>query len=320
MAVKTAYVMFQGQKITAILNEETGLYEATVTAPAESSWSQANHVYLAEVHAEDDAGNAASVDSTDKTYGDQLKIRVLEKTKPTVVIASPTAGSVLGANTQTIDIRFKDEGGSGLNEGSIVFKVNGTAVPLKAGDADGYTLSDSGKDPYIGYRALTYVAKNLPDGSNTIEFTVTDNDGNVSDTAKTTFIISTAAPTLDVTTPTDNLLTNSAKLTVSGTAAPGSENVTLATVTVNGTEVTVGEGGAFSTEVTLTEGTNTITVVATDSLGKATTVTRTVTLDTKAPVITDIVTTPTTVDSGKTFKITFKVVDADPNAGADTGE
>lgn len=310
MAVKTAYVMFQGQKITAILNESTGLYEASVTAPAESSWSQANHVYLAEVHAEDTAGNTASVTSTDETYGNQLKIRVLEKSKPTVTIVSPTAGSVLGANTQKIDIRFKDFGGSGLNEASIVFKVNGTVVPLKSGNTDGYTLSDSGSAEWAGYRALTYNATNLPDGSNTVEFNVTDNDGNVSDTAKTTFIISTAAPTLDVKTPTDNLITNSAKLMVSGTAAPGSKNVTLSTVTINGTKATIGENGAFSSEITLTEGTNTIIVVATDSLGKSTTVTRTVTLDTKAPVITDIVTTPTTVDSGKTFKITFKVVDA----------
>lgn len=38
--------------------------------------------------------------------------------------------------------------------------------------------------------------------------------------------------------------------------------------------------------------------------------TRHVTLDTKIPIITDVVAEATTVDSGGTIKITFKVTDA----------
>lgn len=306
MAVKTAYVMFNGTKVAATLNEETGNYEATITAPAESSWSQPDHVYLAEVHAEDNAGNAAVVDSTSDDYGDQLKIRVLEKTKPTAQITKPTEGSVLGANEQDIVLVVKDAGGSGLNLTTVVFNVNGKAVA-----ADTLTWTD-GED---GAKTTTYHATGLTDGNNTVDLTVTDNDGNVSDKATVNFIISTAAPTLNITSPVDKLITNYPGATVSGTAAAGSDSVTLASVTVNGAKVTVNQDGTFTTNVALNEGDNTITVVATDSLGKATTVTRTVTLDSTVPVITDVVTEPLTVDSGKTFKITFKVTDAAADAG-----
>lgn len=307
MAVKTAYIMFQGQKVAAVLNEDTGNYEATITAPAESSWSQPDHVFLAEVHAEDTAGNAAVVDSTSADYGDQLKIRVLEKTKPTAKITAPTEGSVLGSNEQDITLELQDAGGSGLNLTTVVFNINGTAVA-----ADALTWSAPDKD---GKVTATYHATALSDGNNTIDLTVTDNDGNVSDKATVNFIISTAAPTLNVTTPADNLVTNYPAVTVAGTAAAGSDAVTLASVTVNGSKVTVADDGSFSLDVALNEGDNTITVVATDSLGKNTTVTRHVTLDSTVPVITDVVTTPTTVDSGKTFKITFKVTDAASDTG-----
>ena len=98
-----------------------------------------------------------------------------------------------------------------------------------------------------------------------------------------------------------------AKEEIDNTLFTGSNS--FVTVKVNGTAVTVDASGNFSTTVTLTEGSNTITVVATDSAGKATTVTRKVTLDTKAPTITDVSITPNPVDGGKTFVIAVSVTD-----------
>ncbi len=299
MAVKTAYVMFNSQKYVATYSEETQTWSVEITAPSQSSWNQANHVFLAEIHAEDMAGNTTTMGSDNATYGDQLKIRVLEKTKPTAKITSPTEGSVLGASTQNIVMELQDSGGSGLNMSSVVFKLNGTKVTT------GLTWSD-GAD---GKKTCTYQATGLSDGANKVELQVSDNDGNVSTVATVNFIISTAAPTLNLTSPVNNLITNQNKVTVAGTAAAGSENVTLAEVTVNGEKATVGAGGNFSKEVTLTEGSNTITVIAKDNIGKTTTVTRKVTLDTKAPVITDVVAEATTVDAGGRIRITFKVTD-----------
>ena len=123
------------------------------------------------------------------------------------------------------------------------------------------------------------------------------------------FVISTSAPTLNVTSPTEGLLTNSNKVTVAGTAAAGSDAVTLLSVKINGETVSVGSGGAFSKEIALSEGANTITVVAEDSIGKTTTVTRHVTVDTQAPIISDVEAEATTVDANGTIHLTFKVTD-----------
>lgn len=298
MAVKQAYVMLNGQKTIATYDSATKLWTAETNAPNQSSWSQPNHVFTAEIHAEDTAGNSTVMDSSDTTYGSQLKFRVLEKTKPTVTIVSPTQGSVLGASTQDIKLELLDSGGSGLNMSTVSFKLNGKAITnLTWTDGTG------------GKKTCTYKATGLSDGQNTIELQVSDNDGNTSAKATVTFVISTAAPTLNVTSPANNLITNSNKVMVSGSAAAGSDAVTLAEVTINGTKVTVGTGGSFQKEVALTEGQNTITIVAKDSLGKTTTVTRTVTLDTKAPVITDVQAELTTVDAGGRIRITFKVSD-----------
>lgn len=299
MAVKQAYAMLNGVKMLATYDSETKLWTVEGNAPAASSWSQPGHVYNMTLHAEDTAGNTTSMTSSDATYGAQLKFRVLEKTKPTATIVSPTAGSVLGASSQNIVMELQDQGGSGLNMASVVFKLNGTAI------TSGLTWTDGEN----GKKTCTYKASGLSDGSNRIELQVSDNDGNVSTMATVNFVISTAAPTLNVTSPADNLITNSSKVTVAGTAAAGSDAVTLAQVTINGAAVTVGSGGAFSKEITLAEGANTITIVAKDNLGKTTTVTRKVTLDTKAPVITDVVADATTVDASGRIRVTFKVTD-----------
>lgn len=296
--ITRAYAVYKNQQYNASYSSATQEWSVDIPSGSESSYSQDNHTYPIELHAFDAAGNETIMYATDDTYGDQLNIRVLEKTKPVATIVSPTQGSVLGSATQDIKLELSDAGGSGLNMTSVVFKINNIQVTT------GLSWTDQG-----GKKVCTYHATNLSDGSNSVSLQVTDNDGNVSDVATASFVISTSAPTLNVTSPADNLLTNSNKVTVSGTAAPGSDAVTLASVKINGTTVTVGAGGAFSKEITLQEGENTIAIVAEDSIGKTTTVTRHVTVDTKAPIISDVEAEATTVDANSTIHLTFKVMD-----------
>lgn len=223
---------YKGSRYNATYSEETQSWDVDIPAGAESSYGQPNHTYPITLHAKDAAGNETVMYSTDPTYGDQLNIRVLEKTKPTATIVSPTQGSVLGSATQDIVMELQDAGGSGLNMASVVFKVNNAQV------SSGLTWSD-GAD---GKKTCTYHATNLSDGSNSVSLQVTDNDGNVSDVATVSFVISTQAPTLNVTSPTENLLTNSKQVTVSGTAAAGSDAVTLSEVTINGEPADIGGG------------------------------------------------------------------------------
>jgi hypothetical protein len=95
------------------------------------------------------------------------------------------------------------------------------------------------------------------------------------------------APTLTLSTLSDGAITKNATLNISGTV---SDTNGVASLTINNGTVTI-TNGTFSHAATLQAGPNTITTVATDTLGNKTTDIRTITLDTTA-------TTQTTLKTG----------------------
>lgn len=127
-----------------------------------------------------------------------------------------------------------------------------------------------------------------------------------------TFKVDTVPPTLSVTSPTNNLITNTAALTITGTTNDVTSSPVTVKITLNSTDqgaVTVESSGAFSKAVTLASGVNTIVITATDRAGKASSVTRTVTLDTGAPVFNSVTITPNPVNAGQTYIISVDVTD-----------
>ena len=72
MSVKTVQAIINGQTYTLTLNNDTGKYEATVTAPAKSSYNQSGHYYPVTVKATDDAGNVTTKDAVDSVLGQFL--------------------------------------------------------------------------------------------------------------------------------------------------------------------------------------------------------------------------------------------------------
>lgn len=297
MAVKTVKYTFQGQVYNLTYNADTGKYEATVTAPATSSYSQTDHKYGGTVAAEDDAGNVTTVNETHSTLGESLKIRVLEKAAPVIAITYPTASAFITNAKPKITFKVTDSD-SGVNQNTIKLSVDGTEV----------TAANVTKAAVTGGYECSYTpASALADGEHTITVNASDNDGNAATAKSAKFTIDTVPPTLSVTAPTEGLITNKEKLTVTGTTNDTTSKPV--TVKVNGQAATVNTDGTFSKEITLTAGDNTITVVATDKAGKTTTVTRHVKLDTGAPVIQSITLTPNPVDCGKTFIIAVEVTD-----------
>lgn len=297
MSIKSVVAKINGQSYTLTLNSSTGKYEATITAPSKSSYTQSGHYYPVTVVATDTAGNSTTKDASDATLGSSLQLKVKEKVAPTIAITAPTSGATIINNKPTITWTVTDAD-SGVNPDTISIKIDsGSAV------TSGITKTASGN----GYVCSYTPSSALADGSHTITVNASDYDGNAAAATTSTFKVDTTPPTLSVTSPTDNLITNNATLTVSGTT----NDVTSSpvTLTVNGKSVTVGSNGAFSTTVTLATGSNTITVIATDSAGKSTTITRNVTLDTTAPVIKSVTLTPNPVDAGKTFVIAVEVTD-----------
>ena len=294
MAVKTVQYIFNGQTYNLTYNSTTKKYEATVTAPSKSSYNQTDHVLGGTIKATDQAGNVTTVDQTHSTLGTSLKLRVKEKVAPVISITAPSSGAYITNTTPTIEFTVTDED-SGVSSETIAVTIDGTAI------------SSVTKTAITGGYKCTCTPEALKDGAHTISVTASDNDGNAASAKPSSFTVDTVPPTLSVTAPAEGLITKKSTVTVTGKTDDATSKPV--TVTVNGTAVTVGTDGAFSKDVTLANGSNTITIIAKDKAGKTTTVTRTVTLDTAAPVIKSITLTPNPVDCGKTFVIAVEVTD-----------
>ena len=225
------------------------------------------------------------------TFGSSLLLRVLEKVAPTLAFTYPTAGAYITNATPVIKFKVTNND-SGVNPDTIVIKVDGTKV----------TTAFTKTTITGGYECSYTPGTALADGAHTISIEASDFDGNAATAKTVTFTIDTIPPTLSVTAPTDGLITNKSTVTVTGKTDDATSKPV--TVTVNGTAVTVGTDGAFSRKMFhLPMVLIPITIIAKDKAGKTTTVTRTVTLDTVAPVIKSISLTPNPVDCGKTFVI-----------------
>jgi Glucodextranase, domain B len=181
---------------------------------------------------------------------------IVDSTPESVAITSPVTGS--SVSTPSIVVTGTAEIGSTL-------VVNGYPVALGTGGAFSVELP-------------------LAEGLNTITATATDPAGNTA-SASVTVTLDTVPPPLNLSSPTAGYA-NRSDVAVSGSTEPG------ATVTVDGTPVTVTGAGTFTTTLTLSDGTHTIVAVATDAAGNTATVSVQVTVDTAPETL--AITSPTT--------------------------
>lgn len=302
MSVKTVTAVINGQTYTLTKNNGTGKYEATITAPSKSSYNQSGHYYNVQVKATDEAGNTTTKDASDSNLGNSLQLRVKEKVAPVIVITYPSASAYITNNKPTFTWKVTDED-SGVNAATIGITIDGN--PKVTSGIKTTVVSG-------GYECSYTPAKSLQDGNHTVKFDASDNDGNAATTKSVTFKIDTVPPTLSVTAPVDGFITNSASVNVTGRTNDATSSPVTLTIKLNSGSaepVTVSPDGAFRKVLTLAAGSNTIVVTATDSAGKVSSITRTVILDTVAPVIKAVTLTPNPVDAGKTFIISVDVTD-----------
>lgn len=305
MAISTVKVNINGQDYTLTYNSVSGKYEGTITAPSTTSYNQPSNKYGVTITATDDAGNTTVKDRTDSTLGSSLQLRVLEKDKPTISLSSPSSGARVTTATPKIQFSLRDTG-SGINISTLDFKIDaGTKITNTSSGM--VCTSVTG-----GYDCVYTPPTAISEGTHTITISITDNDGNVSQLLSSGFTIDTVPPALNITSPSVGLVTNKASLTITGTTNDSTSSPTTVVIKLNDVSqgtVTVGGDGAFTKTITLTEGTNTLKIIATDSAGLSTEITRTVTLNTSAPTISGITLTPNPVDCGATFVVTVTVTD-----------
>jgi hypothetical protein len=215
----------------------------------------AEGTHTATVSVGDRAGNAAQAAVGFTT----------DSVPPALAITTPSDPIVYGTLPE-IDLAFADA-------------TTGTAFKTLSVSLDGRDLTAScSVDP----ASATCSPGALAFGSHTLVATVRDVVGN-SATATATFQLADQdPPTVAIATPNDGSLVNTPTLQVTGSA---SDDGAIAQITVNGAVTPLIDGG-FQATVGLTEGANEIRVAATDTSGKQTLATVTVTLDTTAPVLT----------------------------------
>ncbi len=269
--------------------------------------------YLCKVTVTDLAGNVTTVtgNATGNVLEKALALAVKETTKPMVTLSSPSNGAYVTTSVPTFVWTVADSG-SGVKSSTI--NIDGTGAV--AG-----TTTDTG----FASRSYTYTPTSaLADGVHKIVLSGTDYDGNTTTLAETNFRIDTVPPELNISSmgaaqhatgyTGDNYLTNKNSITLSGTCSDAN-GVTLMikdstmNKTYKGSEILV-SGKNWSCTVSCANNTRHVfTITATDGYGRATTLTRNVTCDTVAPVISSIQLTPNPVNVGATWNISVTVSD-----------
>lgn len=301
MSISTVKAVINGTTYTLTLNSSTGRYEGQITAPSVSSWNNSGKYFPISVTATDTAGNSTTVNDSHATLGNSLKLTVKEITPPVITITAPTEGQRTTNSKPTVTFTVTDND-SGVDQDTIKVTIDSTAITT------GIT-----KTPVTnGFQCSYTPTATLTDGTHTIKVDAKDNDGNSAIQRTVSLIVDTVPPTLSVTAPVNNLITNKASVTVVGTTNDATSSPCTVTVKLNSgtaTAVTVAADGSFSKALTLANGSNTITIVSTDTAGKSTTVSRTVILDVDAPVISKVEILPNPVNVGNVYTIAVTVTD-----------
>ena len=217
----------------------------------------------------------ATVATFDESYDGNKVLALTDNVKPTVLITSPINNTVVSAGNVIVTGTAFDID-SGIN--SVQVKINSgspiTATPKSLGDWSIWTIS------------ILFSQS----GSNTITVKAIDNAGNIQ--------LVTSSLTVDTTTPTAPIITNSSLTTnnktpkIVGTAETGSTVKLFDSKTQIGSATATGGSWSIVTS-TLTDGSHTIRANATDTAGNKSpnSASITLTVDTTTPTVT--ITAPT---------------------------
>jgi RHS repeat-associated protein len=241
------------------------------------------------VIATDAAGNTANKSITVK----REEVPPPDTQIPSLAVTTPANNAVVFESSININGTAVDEGANASGIARIL--VNGVEATYNAGN---HTWSATGVALVVGDNRIVVVAED--------SVTPTPNRNQV-ELHVTRRIV--AAPSLTLTNPTNGAVLSANSITVAGSVSSGASDIPV-TVTVNNETATVA-GGQFTKVLNLTEGSNTINVVATDSLGQVSQASLTIISDHTPPVIA-LGSIPSVVQPGQSYLLH---ADANDNVG-----
>lgn len=255
------------------------------------SWTFANFGLnvgsnLVSVTATDNAGNAATTSVTVI----REPATPPDTTAPAISIVAPENNAVVYTPDITVSGFASDTGSSATGVRQV--RVNGHVAAYNSGNQT-WTINNV----------------SLTEGENTIIAEAEDNAQPLPNISRTEIRVTrqnVLPPTINITSPANGTVVASNVVTVAGNAGSNAPNIPV-TVTLNGQNVNLG-GREFSKTVNLTDGLNTITAIAVDSMNQTSQTSITVISDTSAPTIA-LQNVPPTVTRLQSYQIQAQAAD-----------
>lgn len=297
MSFKEVTLTLNGQNY-ALEKNAGSEYEAVITAPEKSGYTQPEHAYAMELRITDQSGTVV-IDKNHDTFGSKMKLAVAERVPPVISPVYPTESAYL--TDQTVQIQFDViDDDSGVKKDTISLQI----------DAGTMLMEQLTKVPVIeGYRC-TYVAV-LKDGAHILKIRAEDQDGNAVEKT-VAFQVDTTVPSLNISEPSDHIALNVPTCRIVGITNDAASAPCTVTINVNEKEqghVPVNGDGTFLKEVLLEEGVNIIRIKSTDRAGNYAEVVRNVTYNFDAPQVLGVKIVPNPVSAGKFFEIIVNATD-----------
>ncbi|MBL8995393.1 MAG: hypothetical protein JNM63_18755, partial [Spirochaetia bacterium] len=239
-----------------------------------------------------DGKNVFEVTACDRGRNRVLKQIAFYKGGIEIVIVEPASGSRVRG---TVSVKAKPERDSDYSRiASIRYEIRkNTSVVL---------TQTSTISPF----ATTFNTVGIADGEYDLLAVAKDKSGNEYTSPKIKVTLDNTAPTITFNQANPSVALGS-PFTISGKIVDAAG---IASLSVNGSTLSLGSGGTFTTTAPLVDGNNNFQFMGKDTVGNQSTITFTATFDNLPPVITNITPVSLTVFKSTPQSISFQVIDS----------
>lgn len=160
-------------------------WKGTLKAPAVTSWYEEDHKYPLVIEAEDEEENKVRADRYDGVVGENLQLRVLDDTAPTITVFSPTLSSYITSAYPWVVFDIFDVS-PGVDFDTLTLLIDGNVVESRS------AIKEDPANAGLYHVTITSL-QTIKNGTHSIQVRVSDFDGNEARTSLIPFILDTSA-------------------------------------------------------------------------------------------------------------------------------